>query len=73
MGEAAASALAAGAVAADDILRLRNGDGDPQQISVDKRIAVASLRGYKFMRIEGSRQLVANYTLPTSGFYCCPA
>jgi len=71
VGEAAASALAAGAVAADDILRLRNGDGDPQQISVDKRIAVASLRGYKFMRIEGSRQLVANYTLPTSGFYCC--
>ncbi len=71
VGEAAASALAAGAVAADDILRLRNGGGEPQQISVDKRIAVASLRGYKFMRVEDGPQLVANYTLPTSSFYRC--
>ena len=71
VGEAAAAALAAGAVAADDIWRLRNGGGEPQLISVDKRIAVASLRGYKFMRIEDGPQLVPNYTPATSNFYRC--
>ena len=71
VGEAAAAALAAGAVAADDILRLRNVGGEPQQITVDQRIAVASLRGYKFMRIEDGPQLVPNYTLPTASLYSC--
>jgi crotonobetainyl-CoA:carnitine CoA-transferase CaiB-like acyl-CoA transferase len=71
VGEAAAAALAAGAVAADDILRLRNGEGEPQQISVDQRIAAASLRGYKLIKVEDGPQLVPNYTLPTASFYRC--
>lgn len=71
VGEAAAAALAAGAVAADDIWRLRNGEGRHQQISVDQRAAVASLRSYRFIKIEDGPQLVPGYTLPTMGFYRC--
>ncbi len=56
LGDAAAAALAAGAVAADDIWRLRNGEGQPQQISVDRRLAVASLTSYKFIRLEDDPQ-----------------
>ena len=71
VGEAAAAALAAGAVAADDIWHLRNGEGQPQQISVDQRTAVASLRSYKFIKIEDGPPMATTWTLPTSTFYRC--
>ncbi len=71
LGDAAAAALAAGAVAADDIWRLRNGEGQPQQISVDRRLAVASLTSYKFIRLEDDPQFFIDYNRPTSKFYRC--
>ncbi len=71
VGEAAAAALAAGAVMADDIWQRRNGGGEPQQISVDQRTVVGSLRSYRFLRVEDGPPLVPDYTWPTLSFYRC--
>jgi crotonobetainyl-CoA:carnitine CoA-transferase CaiB-like acyl-CoA transferase len=71
LGDAASAALAAGAVAADDIWRLRNGGGQPQQISVDRRLAVASLRSFRFVRVEDGPPLIPNGHRPTVDLYPC--
>ncbi len=71
LGEATAATLAAGAVAADDIWLQRNGDGQPQLISVDQRAAVASLRSYKHVRIEDGEQFVTRGPSPTVNHYPC--
>ena len=71
IGEVAVAVMAAGAVAADDIWRLRNGEGRPQQIAVDQRAAAASLRSYMLIKVEDGPPLGTGWTLPTLGFYRC--
>ena len=71
VGETAAAVMAAGAVAADDIWRMRNGEGQSQQITVDLRAATASLRSYMLIKVEDGPPLGTGWTLPTLGFYRC--
>jgi crotonobetainyl-CoA:carnitine CoA-transferase CaiB-like acyl-CoA transferase len=52
VGEAAAAAIAAHAVAADEIWRLRG--GAPQRIEVDVRAAAASLLSFLLLRLPGA-------------------
>ena len=70
LGDAAAAALAAGAVAADDIWRQRNDEGQPQQILVDRRLAVASLSSYRFTKVDGE-PFFFDYNRPTAKLYRC--
>ena len=70
LGDAAAAALAAGAVAADDIWRLRNDEGQPQKILVDRRHAVASLSSYRFTKVDG-KPFFFDYNRPTAKLYRC--
>ena len=65
VGETAATVMAAGAVAADDIWRLRNGEGQSQLITVDLRAAAASLRSYMLIKVEDGPPLGTGWTLPT--------
>jgi len=54
VGEAAASAIAASALAAAELWALRSADSRSQNVSVDLRHAVAALRSSRYLRIDGA-------------------
>ena len=64
LGTAGAAALAATGIAADALWSLRH---KPQQVSVDLTEAVASLRGFQYLRLNGARPGAAHD--PLSGFH----
>jgi crotonobetainyl-CoA:carnitine CoA-transferase CaiB-like acyl-CoA transferase len=65
IGAAGAAALAATGIAASDLWELRG--GQPQQVSVDLRQAVASLRSGHYLQVNGAR--VRGERNPVMGMY----
>ena len=65
IGAAGSAAIAAAALAAGSIWEMRT--GRPQEVAVDVRAAVASLRSYRYMKLDGIAQ--RDPMEPLSGFY----
>ncbi len=65
IGTAASAAIAATALAATELWRLRTGRG--QFVSVDARAAVAAFKSERFLHVDG--RLAADVRGPIFGFY----
>ena len=65
IGTAASAVIAASALAAAELWRLRTGHG--QAVSVDARAAVAAFKSERFLRVDG--QLAPDVRGPIFGFY----